>query len=268
LHQQLNNMLPRVNLIKSDQGDFLAFGSDLISNYLFRSGVWEPNLLTFTEFILKDVEGAVVLDIGANMGAFTIPCAKFLSKKNGQLIAFEPQRTIFHQLCGNIFLNRLDNVIAHHKAVGSSSGEISIPIPNYTNFLNVGGFSLEEKFRVLNGTQSSMSLTNEMVSVISLDTLKPPKPVVLIKLDVEGFELEVIKGGINFLKENNYPPIIFEVWNEDWFENERNELLALIESLGYEVIKFGNYDHLAQHKLNSLNINLIIDASGNIKLSK
>lgn len=261
-------MLPRVNLIKSDQGDFLAFGSDLISNYLFRSGVWEPNLLILTEFILKNIAEAVVLDIGANMGAFTIPCASFLSKNNGQIIAFEPQRTIFHQLCGNIFLNRLDNVIAHNKAVGSSLGEISIPIPNYTNFVNVGGFSLEEKFRVLNGTQGSMSNSSEMIGTISLDSFKPPKPVALIKLDVEGFELEVIKGGVNFLKENNYPPIIFEVWNEDWFENERNELLALIESLGYEIIKFGNYDHLAQHKLNPLNVDLIFDSNGNIKISK
>jgi FkbM family methyltransferase len=261
-------MLPRVNLIKSDQGDFLAFGSDLISNYLFRSGVWEPNLITLTEFILKDSVGAVVLDIGANMGAFTIPCAKFLSGKSGQLIAFEPQRTIYHQLCGNIFLNRLDNVIAHNKAVGSSAGEISIPIPNYTNFVNVGGFSLEEKFRILNGTQGSMSHDNEMINIIILDDFKTSKPVSLIKLDVEGFELEVIKGGVNFLRENNYPPIVFEVWNEDWFKNERNELLTLIESLGYEVIKFGNYDHLAQHKLNSLNVNLSIDSAGNIKIFK
>ena len=73
---------------------------------------------------------------------------------------------------------------------------------------------------------------------------------------------------INFLRENNYPPIVFEVWNEDWFKNERNELLTLIESLGYEVIKFGNYDHLAQHKLNSLNVNLSIDSAGNIKIFK
>ena len=54
----------------------------------------------------------LVLDIGANLGAYAIPVAKKIASARGVVYAYEPQRIVYYQLCGNIFLNSLDNVHA------------------------------------------------------------------------------------------------------------------------------------------------------------
>jgi hypothetical protein len=69
----------------------------------------------------------------------------------------------------------------------------------------------------------------------------------LIKIDVEGHELEVIKGGIETIKKNNYPPIIFEAWTwKPWFEPKRKALLEYLEGHGYDIRQLG-HNNLAQH---------------------
>ncbi|MDR2212502.1 MAG: FkbM family methyltransferase [Pseudomonadales bacterium] len=240
-------MLPRVNLVRSDQGEFLAFGTDVLSNQLFHSGAWEKNLLSLGLLLVQRLEAPLVLDIGANLGAFTVPMAERIQRAGGQVIAFEPQRIVYYQLCGNIFLNRLENVHAINKAVGDQDAVIQIPKPDYARLRNIGAFSIEEKYRKLNGTQAAMSSTTESVPIITLDSFEVFKPPALIKLDVEGYELNVLQGATNFLRRNDYPPILFEAWSESWFAEEKTRLLDFTRSLGYEIIAMGGYDHLAQH---------------------
>jgi FkbM family methyltransferase len=182
------------------------------------------------------------------------------------VIAFEPQRIVYYQLCGNIFLNRLENVHALHKAVGDQDAIIQIPRPNYARLSNVGGFSIEEKYRKLNGTQPAMSSTMEPVPVVTLDNFEVPKPVALIKLDVEGHELNVLKGAASFLQRNGYPPILFEAWSESWFAEEKTRLLEFVRSMDYEITVLGGYDHLAQHKTNR-KVGFKKTSDGNLQIS-
>ncbi len=88
-----------------------------------------------------------MLDIGANLGAYSIPLAKSMRDVGGVLMAFEPQRILYYQLCGNVVLNRLDNFIAINKAVGDYDGDIEIPEINYENNTNIGAFSLDKTYR-------------------------------------------------------------------------------------------------------------------------
>ena len=72
----------------------------------------------------------------------------------------------------------------------------------------------------------------------------------LIKIDVEGMEEKVIRGGIKTIINNNYPPILFECWIENhWlFSQERKDSLEnLLRSLGYDIIwEWGDFEtHLA-----------------------
>jgi FkbM family methyltransferase len=241
-------MLPRVNLARFDDADYLLFSTpDLITNTLLQTGTWEPNLVAITSMFCGGVDAPLVLDIGANLGAYTIPVAKALQKMSGTVVAFEPQRIVYYQLCGNICLNRIDNVFALNQAVGETEAMVEIPRIDYKNFTNIGAFSIERKYRELNGSEASMLSGGEPIRVITLDKLSLPERPAFIKLDVEGSELRVLKGGMNFLRKNLYPPVLFEAWHESWFIEEKAALLTMFRELGYGVTPIGGYDHLAQH---------------------
>jgi len=123
--------------------------------------------------------GDVALDIGANFGAHTLPLAHLVGP-NGTVFAFEPQRILFQILCGNVALNELPNVHALPVALGRVAGRAKVPALNYRGVHNFGGVSL-------GGTDG------EDVPVVTLDQLEVSKAR-LIKIDVEGMELDVLAG--------------------------------------------------------------------------
>src|SRR5262245_33988737 len=81
--------------------------------------------------------GMTVLDAGGNVGAHTICFAKEVGP-GGKVIAVEPQRAIFHMLCGNLALNKHSNVVALHSALGATSGTTRVPRIDYTKGSNFG----------------------------------------------------------------------------------------------------------------------------------
>ncbi len=80
--------------------------------------------------------GDTVIDIGANIGGFTIPLAKKVP--NGVVIAIEPQRVLYQLLNANIALNELINVHTFNTAAGSVLGSIPVPLVNYSTPANFG----------------------------------------------------------------------------------------------------------------------------------
>lgn len=242
-------MLPRINVVQCDEGNFMLLVNDtVISKSLYLDGVWESHILQIAKLLLQDVANPWVLDIGANLGAFTVPIAKYIAPQNGVLTAFEPQRVVYYQLCGNIFLNRLDNCYAHNFALGADDMEIDIPELDFNHAANVGGFSLKEEYRVRH-TDMHFSQHRHHIKQIKLDNLTPPIDSVklsLIKIDVEGWELSVLQNGLNFLAQHGYPPILFEAWHTAFLE-EREALLTFLQQLGYQITRLGDMDYLAQH---------------------
>jgi FkbM family methyltransferase len=241
--------LPKVSLVQGNSGKFLLFeGNDFISQNIVKFGIYENVTHFVSQTLIDATVKPVVLDIGANLGSYSIPIAKYINEKSGKVFAFEPQRITYYQLCGNIILNSLNNVTAYNSAVGANPNTLTIPEIDYNKCDNVGAFSLEGKFREKHGLERS--LTEEMfeVPVVTLDSLSFGEPPTLIKIDVEGFEIKVLQGALNFLKNCKYPPIIFECWSFDWFAEERKELFSLIEDLGYTFTEFVDDTFVAQHK--------------------
>lgn len=73
-----------------------------------------------------------------------------------------------------------------------------------------------------------------------------------IKVDVEGMEEKVLRGSYHIIKENNYPPILFELWPVGYHgmtEEKHQSLVNYLEELGYEILwEWGQFDtHLAIH---------------------
>jgi FkbM family methyltransferase len=159
--------------------------------------------------------GDVAIDVGANLGAHTIPMARLVGP-TGFVFAVEPQRILFNILCGNIALNELVNVKAFPFALGREPGAIRVIPVDYGAEGNFGGVAL-------GGTQG------EVVPVVTLDQVGLPKAR-LIKIDVEGMELDVLLGAKEILARDR--PVLY-------VENDRPEkseaLVAQLIADGYRM---------------------------------
>ena len=241
--------LPRIARVECDGFDYSVFATDdFLSQQVFRNGTWGKLQHALTEVFLKGFESPIVIDVGANIGLYTIPVASIAAKAGGRVFAFEPQRIVFQQLCANIFANRLDCVWAFHQAVGAAPGKVDLPSFDYSKVENVGAFSLDAGLRKLRGQEAGLDSSRpESVAVTTLDQLDAGGRVRCVKVDVEGLEIDVIRGGRTFLAQHRFPPLIFEAWEGEWFNAQRKALFAEIESLGYTVAKLARDEFVAQH---------------------
>jgi len=160
--------------------------------------------------------GSTVLEVGANIGAHTVPLAKWAGP-NGRVIAFEPQRIVYQTLCANIAINSLLNVHCMQQAVGSLPGSIVVPHLNYQAENNFGGLALG-------------SFTHgEQVPVVTIDSLGL-QSCDFIKLDVEGMECEAILGGRATIEK--FKPMLYV---ENDREDRSAELVRTLDGLGYSM---------------------------------
>ncbi|MGP8068522.1 MAG: FkbM family methyltransferase [Candidatus Bathyarchaeia archaeon] len=162
----------------------------------------------------------LVIEVGANMGVHTVPIAAQLAKQNRTLFAFEPQPVIFQQLCANLALNGLMNVRAFPYACGNESGAVTFEIPDYHAAGNFGSTSMSDA--------TPASPRHALVQCVRLDSIAAEEPVGLIKVDVEGYELEVLKGAEGILarchpllyvendRVENSPPLIQWLLDRDY----------------------------------------------------
>ena len=230
-------MLPRVSLVRGDDVDYLLFSTrDAVSSSVFFNGSWASPLLAISRLFYQGINNPFIMDIGANLGVYSIPVAKDIQAQGGLVYAFEPQRIIYYQLCGNVFLNRLDNVHTYCKALGDEEGLIQLPAIDYNKSANIGGFSIDESIRdITHSVETIKDKFEPEIPMVKLDNVNVPSSPCLIKIDVEGLELKVLSGGQQFLEKHSYPPLLLEAWSNDWFEKDRKELLDFIEGLGYEI---------------------------------
>jgi len=155
---------------------------DVIQRYIFYFGVWEPNLTHFLSTRLR--EGDVFVDVGANIGYFTL-CASKLVGSTGRVVAIEASPTIFSQFLGNLKRNGTTNVEALNMAASDHTGKTSIFLAGTTN---IGETS----------TVRREGLRYECeVSADTLDNLlasRDAASIRMIKIDVEGSEWQVVAG--------------------------------------------------------------------------
>lgn len=165
--------------------------------------------------------GATVLDVGAFIGTHTLAFAAKVGE-SGKVLAFEPRPEVFDYLNENINLNSLQDIVkVFNKGIGSESREIKVSKLNLDNSSNFGGLSLID--------ESNRNSDDVIVKIDSIDSLVL-EHVDFIKIDVEGMEVDVIRGAADTIERCR--PIIFAECNT--YESGL-ELFKLAASLNYSV---------------------------------
>ena len=261
-------MLPRVNLVRADAADFLLFSTaDSVSSTIYNTGSWASPMLTISGMFHQGETAPLILDVGANLGAYAIPIAKEIAAGGGQVYCYEPQRIVYYQLCGNTFLNRLDNLYAFNMAIGAEDGTVTIPAIDYGLSKNIGGFSLDAQATSLLGSVAiDAGHQGNAVPLARLDSLTFPKGPALIKIDVEGLELQVLQGATGLLETHAFPPLLLEAWKLEWFKDRRGELLQYLARLGYQCFEIMD-EIVAQHPSFPRQVQFVGDlATGGIQM--
>ncbi|KAF4753468.1 hypothetical protein FOZ62_022525 [Perkinsus olseni] len=193
--------------------------------------------------------GDVFVDAGANLGSYTIPMAEHVGPA-GMVLAFEPFRWTYQLLNANVALNGLMNVWTYQAALSDTTGQSLLLQPQLRFFSSPGGVRAhptnqtgglsEEDSKQLYDTEWGA----EVVESVRLDDIvfgsnlfagRSREPTVsLIKVDVEGMEVNVMRGALKTLE--TFHPI---VWSEnvDYFEKEDLSFIALMDSLDYTCAK-------------------------------
>ena len=166
--------------------------------------------------ICRQLTGGVLVDVGANIGAFTL---LLRSASSLPVIAYEPQPFLFKLLQWNIGFNRLAGVDAHNVACGSKRGEVAFSIGINGSIVCESVASKKKSVSAsptvsnlddeAEMTQSGEAVVNVPVTTLDEDLADVPS-VALLKIDCEGFEYDVLQGAAGIIKRHR-PQLVLEV---------------------------------------------------------
>jgi FkbM family methyltransferase len=168
------------------------------SQVLEMGEIFEPEVVKCFREVIRP--GMVVVDIGANMGYYTLLASRLVGAQ-GKVVAIEPELNNLHYLAKNITENSCDNVFV----VPYAAGDASKPTILYLSHPSRSGHS------IIKPDTTASTTRNQKAVMIALDSFLPKEfyPQV-IKMDIEGAELLAIDGMEQILKNNPLEAIIVE----------------------------------------------------------
>jgi FkbM family methyltransferase len=142
-------------------------------------------------------DSMVVVDIGANIGYYTLIAARLVGKK-GTVYAFEPEPSNYKLLCENIAINGYANIVPIQKAVSNTSGKAKLYVDKA-----IGDVSSFAKDNVLTHSKNVDCLEVETITLDDFfERTVGDDRIDLMKIDVEGAEELVIDGAERVLRNN------------------------------------------------------------------
>ncbi len=199
-----------------------------VSKLLRNTGIFEE---IETKFVMNEIkDGDFVLDLGANIGYYTLIFAKLVGN-NGKVFSFEPEQANFNLLLKNVKENNYNNVILENIAISNNTGTATL-------YLSNGRPGSHTIF------PTSFSIYRKKVKMIKLDDYFAnssfKNKISFIKMDIEGSELNAMEGLISILKINKKIKLLIE-FNPKLITQNRldsEDLLNLLKNLGFKISYF------------------------------
>ena len=193
-----------------------------IENVIYERGVYEQGTTEYIRQTLKT--GDCFVDVGANIGYLALVAAA-KTGKSGKVFAFEPVKSTFDILHQNKVLNEFEQLETFQFALGNKTEKLII----YPEKENRGGASIVNQ----------RSEKGEEIEVKRLDDMQLDTKVNMLKIDVEGFEWEVLKGAERTIKKDR-PILILEYSQERENLGSNTEMLNWLRQTigGYHIYRF------------------------------
>ena len=201
---------------------------DFIKDRLRQGIAWETHIIALLKQHIR--QGSVVIDLGAHVGTHTVTMSQCAGPM-GQVFAFEPQKKIFRELLMNLQLNEVKNVTVFRYALGNEEKQVQMGL---APFGNEGG--------------TAVGSGGDTVWMKRLDSFSFHN-VSLIKIDVEGYEDEVLLGSKETIMREK-PVIVIEIMGGHVYEHASAEIkakiegtISLLQSFGYSVVRLEGHDY-------------------------
>jgi FkbM family methyltransferase len=208
-------------------GRIRVHSDDLIGGSIARMGVYD---LCVTETLWRLLDpGELAVDVGANIGYMTSVMARRVGPA-GRVVAIEPHPEIYDELVANVRLfggTRAEAIEAMPIALSSKAGTGHLTVSDAFSS-NRGGATLSEPLPAT--VTSSYSVEMRRLD----EVIEPGEFIALMKLDVEGHELDVLEGAERHLRQRGIRDVVFE-------EHSRppTQVTTRLESCGYTVLRLG-----------------------------
>lgn len=197
-----------------------------VEKSIYYTGTYEAGTLHVFDYLLQP--GDVFFDIGSNIGLMAIYASKKVGAQ-GAVHSFEPEPDTFKILQQNCAINHISNIRLNNLALGAQEMDGFI-YPNMD--INRGASSLVRKD----------DSEGKKVSIITLDQYLKQQQVgniKLMKIDIEGYELEMLKGASALLQSSAAPIICIEYSNEVMHTGEVADVYDFIKNINqYRIFKF------------------------------
>jgi len=193
----------------------------LTSLWLHKLGALGKEEFAFLSKVVRP--GMTIAEVGANQGIYTLFMSRLAAP--GKVFAFEPEPVVYGQLIENVRINAVTNVVCQQLAIANE---------NKSSFLRPGSLNSGDNRIIVDMAARAEDI---FVNATTLDNLFPDERIDLIKIDVQGFELQVLEGAPEVLHRTEEIILLLEYWpyGLNLCGSSASRLLAFLDENGFQL---------------------------------
>tara|TARA_B100001029_G_C15054683_1_gene453430 strand:+ start:1463 stop:2701 length:1239 start_codon:yes stop_codon:yes gene_type:complete len=197
---------------------------DSIDREIYFNGYYEEKQLAYLREIISKFNIKTFIDVGSNIGIYSLRVGKIFPEM--KIYAFEPHPSAFQRLQTNISLNKLSHAIEAHN--------LALSDENKEGYLNSA-----KRFGKNQSGGARVDLKGEIKIQLARadDIIKIKNDVIAIKIDVEGFENQVLRGSQELIESNK---IFLQI---EIFDENYDEISKFLLSKKFKLLNHGNFTH-------------------------